>query len=70
MEGITDSMDMSSSKLWETVKDREAQHVVGLELDVNERLNNQSTARHVPRSLHSKFLETETLLSSSLFSIS
>ena len=38
MEGITDSMDMSSSKLWETVKDREAQHVVGLELDVNERL--------------------------------
>ena len=24
MDGITDSMDMNSSKLWETVKDREA----------------------------------------------
>ena len=24
MDGITDSMDMSSSKLWETVKEREA----------------------------------------------
>ena len=26
MEGITDSIDMSWSKLWEIVKDREAWH--------------------------------------------
>ena len=28
VNGITDSMDMNLSKLWETVKDREAWHAV------------------------------------------
>ena len=40
LDGITDSMGMGLSKLWELVKDREAWHSWGRkELDMTERLN-------------------------------
>jgi len=51
LDDIIDSMDMSLSKFWEIVRDREAWHAAAYgghnESDVTEQLNNNKCSQHV-----------------------
>ena len=46
LDGITDSMDMSLSKLWETVKDREAWSAAVHGVDLTERVGHDLVTEH------------------------
>ena len=55
LHGITDSIDMSLSKLWETVKDREAWFAAvqgGSQIDMTEQLNYKDFSSSLTFSFH------------------
>ena len=63
MDGIIDSMDMTLSKLWEILKDREAWHAAvhgDAKLDMTEGLNNNNVFRCIPMGQIQMFLCVQT----------
>ena len=65
LDNITDSMDMSLSKRWEIVKDREAWHAAIHEITKSRHRANEQFLKNV-RDNTSDFLGSERVLISSL----
>ena len=59
LDGTTDSMDVSLSKLWETVKDREAWHAAftGSQRVRHDSETEQQHKVHLPNEIHWSVLE-------------